>query len=123
MRIAMGMLALLALDGATALAEDVPKVPEVPAPGLVTVANFGAGNCIPCRMMAPIRDELRAEFAGRVAVLFIDVHRHYEQIDLFSISLIPTLIFYDKDGNEVKRHMGFMDKAGIKAELARLGVE
>lgn len=120
MGISMGLLAVLILGGGPARAEEAPRVPT---PGLVTVANFGARNCVPCRMMAPIRDELREEFADRVAVVFIDVHRHSEQIALFSITLIPTLIFYDKDGNEVQRHIGFMDKAGIKAELAKLGVE
>jgi thioredoxin 1 len=98
-------------------------VPQVPQPGMVTLANFGATNCIPCRMMAPIRDALRQEYEGRAAILFIDVHRHYEQIELFSIQLIPTLVFYDKDGNEVKRHIGFMDKKGIESELIKLGVE
>jgi thioredoxin 1 len=99
------------------------EAPQVPQPGMPTVANFGAKNCVPCRMMAPIREELRQEYEGRAAILFIDVHRFYEQIELFSIQLIPTLIFYDKEGHEVKRHIGFMDKKTIQAELAKLGVE
>ena len=41
----------------------------------------------------------------------------------YGISLIPTQIFYDAEGKEVLRHEGFFDKAGIVAELQKLGVK
>ena len=97
--------------------------PEAPVPGMVTVASFGARNCVPCRMMVPIREELQREYEGRAAIVFIDLHRHYELIDQYAIQVIPSLIFYDENGNEAKRHIGFMDKKSIEAELAKLGVE
>lgn len=115
-----GLAVLLVGITVAAWAED-PH--EAPVPGMVTVASFGAVNCVPCRMMVPIREELQREYEGRVAIVFIDLHRHYKLIDQYAIRVIPTLIFYDKDGNEMKRHIGFMDKKTIQAELAQLGVE
>lgn len=114
------MTVLFFMTGGQARAEEPP---EAPVPGMVTVANFGARNCIPCRMMAPIRKELQREYDGRAAIVFIDLHRHYQLIDQYAIQVIPTLIFYDPEGNEVKRHIGFMNKKSIEAVMAELGVE
>ncbi|GAB6060816.1 thioredoxin family protein [Desulfonatronum parangueonense] len=111
---------LILLAGHPALAEEVP---QAPVPGMVTVASFGAVNCVPCRMMVPIREELQQEYEGRAAIVFINLHRHYKLIDQYAIQVIPTLIFYDENGNEAKRHIGFMDKKSIEAEMARLGVK
>ncbi len=115
-----GLAVLLVGIAVAGWAEDPP---EAPVPGMVTVASFGARNCVPCRMMVPIREELQREYEGRAAIVFIDLHRHFELIDHYAIQVIPTLIFYDQDGNEAKRHIGFMDKKSIEAEMARLGVE
>lgn len=119
-----GLVVLLVGIAFAARTEEPPKEPpEAPAPGMITVASFGARNCVPCRMMVPIREELQREYEGRAAIVFIDLHRHYELIDHYAIQVIPTLIFYDENGNEAKRHIGFMDKKSIEAEMAKLGVE
>ncbi|TVQ99163.1 MAG: thioredoxin [Desulfovibrionales bacterium] len=119
-----GLAVLLIGVTVAAWAGDPPEAPpEVPVPGMVTVASFGAVNCIPCRLMVPIREELQREYDGRVAIVFINLHRHYELIDQYAIQVIPTLIFYDESGNEAKRHIGFMDKQSIEAEMVKLGVE
>ncbi|PTN32815.1 thiol reductase thioredoxin [Desulfonatronum sp. SC1] len=116
-------LAVLLVGITISVAAWAVEPPEIPVPGMVTVASFGAVNCVPCRMMVPIREELQREYEGRVAIVFIDLHRHYELIDQYAIRVIPTLIFYDQNGNEAKRHIGFMDKKSIEAEMAKLGVE
>ncbi len=109
--------------GQTGPALAAEEAPEAPVPGMVTVTSFGAKSCVPCRLMVPIREELQREYAGRAAIVFIDLHRHYTLIDQYAIQVIPTLIFYDQNGNEAKRHIGFMDKKSIEAEMAKLGVE
>lgn len=114
------MLVGVALACLPALAQEVP---QVPVPGMVTMVDLGAKSCIPCKMMEPILAELEKEYAGRAAIVFVDVYRHHEQVERFGLRAIPTQIFFDKDGHEVKRHMGFMDKASIETELARLGVK
>jgi len=97
-------------------------IPPVPTPGLVTMVDLGAHKCIPCKMMAPIIAELQEEYAGRASIVFIDVWEHREQAQRFGIRGIPTQIFYDKQGKEMKRHVGFLDKKSIVAMFDELGV-
>lgn len=113
-----GWTAAPALAGNTLRA----AIPQVPTPGLVTMVDLGADKCIPCKMMAPIIEELQKEYAGRASIVFIDVWEHREQVDRFGIRAIPTQIFYDKAGKEVSRHIGFMDKKSIVATFEKLGV-
>lgn len=97
-------------------------IPQVPIPGMVTMLDLGAHKCIPCKMMAPIIKELQEEYKGRASVIFIDVWEHQEQAKRFGIRGIPTQIFYDKEGREVGRHIGFLDKKSIVEVFEKLGV-
>ncbi len=102
-------------------AEEMPQ--SIPVPGMVTMVDIGAQACIPCKMMAPIMEELEKEFNGKAAIVFIDVWENPGAGDPFGIKLIPTQIFYDTKGNETFRHEGFMEKAAIISELSKLGVK
>jgi len=102
--------------------DSATEIPAVPAPDVVTMVDLGARKCIPCKMMAPIIEELQREYAGRASIVFIDVWEHHEQVERFGIQAIPTQIFYDKSGKEAERHVGFMDKKSIVATLEKLGV-
>jgi thioredoxin 1 len=96
---------------------------EIPAKGMVTMIDLGAKSCIPCKMMAPIMGKLEKEYKGKADILFIDVWKHPEQAKRFKIRAIPTQIFFDKDGNEVYRHVGFMTERAIVALLKTMGVD
>lgn len=96
---------------------------KVPVPGMVTMVDLGAKKCIPCKMMAPILEALEKEYKGRAAIIFIDVWENPEAGKQFGIQVIPTQIFYDASGREVKRHQGFMSREAIVAELDKLGVK
>jgi len=95
---------------------------EIPVKDMVTMVDLGAGKCIPCKMMAPILDKLRKEYAGRAAIVFIDVWEDRSQSQRFAIRSIPTQIFYDKNGKEIYRHEGFLAEEGIVAKLKEMGV-
>jgi thioredoxin 1 len=95
---------------------------QVPVPGMVTMVDLGAKKCIPCKMMAPILEELQTEYKDRAAIVFLDVWENPEAARSYRIRAIPTQIFYDAAGKEMKRHEGFLDKAAIVAELENLGV-
>ena len=90
--------------------------------GLPAVLDFGRGQCLPCKMMKPILDELAKELAGKVEVKIIDVGEEGETADRFNISLIPTQVFLDAAGKEVYRHEGFMPKEEIVATLKEKGM-
>ena len=119
----IAILALVCFASVSYSAEPASGVPEVPAKGMVTMVDIGAKKCIPCKMMAPIMEELEKEYKGRAAIIFIDVWENPSEGKKFAIRSIPTQIFYDRDGKEIKRHEGFIDKKAIVAELEKLGVK
>jgi thioredoxin 1 len=95
----------------------------VPVKGMVTLVDLGAKTCIPCKMMAPILAKLEKQYAGKAAVIFLDVQQYPELIKRFGISAIPTQIFFDKDGKGVLRHRGFMSEEAIVKQFKDMGVE
>ena len=94
----------------------------LPAKGMVTMVDLGADSCIPCKMMAPILEELKQEYQGKAVIAFIDVRYDKPAIEKYRLQAIPTQVFFDREGKEVERHVGFMDKGEIVAVLKRLGV-
>jgi thioredoxin 1 len=102
----------------------VPATPatmeQAPVKGMVTVLDLGAETCVPCRMMVPVLEEVRAQYKGRAAVVFMDVTKRGDQAQLYRIRAIPTQIFFDKSGREVSRHEGFMDKKTLSGTLDKL---
>ena len=96
---------------------------QVPVKGIVTMVDLGATECVPCKMMAPILTKLKKVYEGRAAIVFIDVWKNREQAPRFGIRAIPTQIFYDADGREVSRHVGFMSEAAIVEQLTKMGVK
>jgi thioredoxin 1 len=99
------------------------STPEVPVKDMVTMVDIGAKKCIPCKMMASVSESLEKEYRGRAAIIFIDIWENRAQGEKFGIHLLPTQIFYDKDGKEVYRHEGFFAKDSIIAKLEELGVK
>ena len=87
------------------------------------LVDLGAGKCIPCKMMAPILEELKKEYAGRMEVEFIDVWANPGAGEKYGIKMIPTQIFYDSAGKELFRHEGFYSKEDILAKWKELGVD
>ena len=97
--------------------------PEIPAKGMVTMIDLGADRCIPCKMMAPILEKVKKDYEGRALIHFYDVWKDRTPAERYRIRVIPTQIFFDKDGKEVYRHEGFMSEADIVAKLKSLGVK
>ena len=119
MKTSIRIMLLLALILALPLSGSRAALP-VPAFGTVTLVDLGAHSCIPCKMMAPILEELGKEYKGRAAVVFIDVWEHPEEAKRFKVSIIPTQIFFDRSGREITRHVGFLDKQLIVEQLEAL---
>jgi thioredoxin 1 len=89
---------------------------------LPKLLDLGATKCIPCKMMVPVLDGLKKEYAGRMKVEFIDVWQNEDAGRKFGVEMIPTQIFYDAAGKELFRHTGFFGKADILAKWKELGV-
>ncbi|MDA8160128.1 MAG: thioredoxin family protein [Desulfobacteraceae bacterium] len=101
-------------------ASGVEVVPGIPVKNTVTLVDLGATTCIPCKMMAPILEELKTQYQGRAQVIFIDVWKKSEQAKHFQVSAIPTQIIYDRQGKEVFRHVGFLEKPALVEQLDKL---
>jgi thioredoxin 1 len=102
---------------------DVERFRDMPVRGMVTMVDLGAKKCIPCKMMAPILEELEQEYAGVFDVEFIDVWQHPEEAKKHGVETIPTQIFFDASGKEIFRHVGFFSKEEILATWKQAGVE
>ena len=114
------VLVTLFFSGTIVMAEDFT---QIPVKGRVTMVDLGAKKCVPCKMMAPILVKLEAAYEGRAAIVFIDVWENREQGARFKIRAIPTQIFFDEQGQEVFRHVGFLDEKSIVDQLTQMGVE
>jgi len=88
---------------------------------LPRLLDLGAGKCVPCKMMAPILDEMKETFKGFMDVEFIDVWENEGVGSTYGIRMIPTQIFYDAEGNEIFRHEGFIAREDIMAKWQELG--
>lgn len=95
---------------------------QIPVAGMVTMVDLGADRCVPCKMMAPIIAKLKKDYEDRAAILFLDVWKDPGLGKKFGVRAIPTQIFYDREGKEVYRHLGFMDEKSIVAMLQKIGV-
>ncbi len=110
-----------ARSGPASAAAVAPASPNPAA--LPRLVDLGAGKCIPCKAMAPILEQLRQDYAGRLEVTFIDVWKAPEQAEPYRVRMIPTQIFYGRDGRELARHQGFMSREEILAQWKTVGVE
>ena len=95
------------------------------ASGMPRLLDLGSKSCIPCKMMAPILDELKKDYAGRLDVEFIDVWVKENAVKAkeFGINAIPTQIFFDASGKELWRHEGYISKEDILAKWKSLGYD
>jgi thioredoxin 1 len=134
----LSLAAVLAIAGIARAQEKAPlptAPPQVQAAGnaaassnantrkLPRLIDLGASKCIPCKMMAPILEDLKKSYESRMDVEFIDVWKSPESGKEYGIKIIPTQIFYNSDGKELFRHEGFFGKEDILSKWKELGVD
>lgn len=82
------------------------------------LVDFYADWCGPCRMIAPVLDELASSRAGELLVLKLDTDRYGEIAQRFEVRGIPTLILF-RHGREAGRHVGLAGRPELEALLGR----
>ncbi|MUL75924.1 thioredoxin [Mycolicibacterium sp. CBMA 226] len=85
--------------------------------GTPVLVDFWATWCGPCKMIAPVLEELAGEKAGELTIAKLDVDANPETARSFNVVSIPTLILF-KDGEPVKRIVGAKGKAALLREIA-----
>jgi len=81
-----------------------------------TLVDFWASWCGPCKMVAPVIEELAADYEGRAAVAKLNTDENQEIAVKYGISAIPTVILF-KDGAEISRLVGVQPKASYEAAI------
>lgn len=89
------------------------------AEGGVSVVDFWAEWCGPCRLVSPIIDELSAEYAGKANIGKLNVDHNPEVSMQFGVRSIPTILFI-KNGQVVDKHVGTATKATLKQKIDSL---
>jgi thioredoxin 1 len=93
-----------------------PEILNSTQPSLV---DFWAEWCGPCKMIAPVLDELATEYTGKVKIAKVNIDEHQNLAIQFGIQSIPTLLFF-KGGRVVEQVVGLKSKKDLKASLDRL---
>lgn len=87
--------------------------------GKPMVLDFWAEWCGPCRMVAPIIDELATLYEGRVTIGKMDVDNNNDVVGQFGIRNIPTVLFF-KDGKQVDKIVGASPKESFITKIDQL---
>ncbi|MFO8083441.1 MAG: thioredoxin family protein [Desulfobacterales bacterium] len=91
--------------------------------GKPTMVEFGATGCVPCDMMRPILDKLKKDYPEKLNVVFIHIGEEQILASRFGIQAIPVQAFFDAQGKEVFRHVGFLAENEVIKQLEKMGVE
>ena len=100
----------------TATSQNFPN--EVIASSQPVLVDFWAEWCGPCKMIAPVLDELATEYAGKARIAKVNIDDHQDLAGQFGIRAIPTLLLF-KGGQVIEQVVGLKSKKDLKASLDR----
>ncbi len=103
--------------------DDIDLLSDLAEEGLPKMIDFGKNECIPCKMMEPVLESMRKNYAGKLEVEFINTELDPASVEKFNIRGIPCQVFLDEAGNEIFRNVGFLPEEDIMAKWKEFGFE
>jgi len=97
------------------------KVEAAQAKGLPVFVDVGRTSCVPCQLMVPVLAELTKKYKGRVEVVFVHMDEERDYSRELGVTMIPTQIYFDKDGKELARHIGYMPVEECEKMISKAG--
>ena len=95
---------------------DASFVTDVVESNVPVLVDFWASWCAPCKMIAPLVEELAVEYQGKLKVAKVDIDANPITPGQFGIMSIPTLMIF-RDGKAAKRITGYVPKPRLKGEI------
>jgi len=120
--ILIALITFLALSGYSNAGGVNSVLDKAKKEGKAVMLELGSVGCIPCEQMKPVMEKLRANYRGKLEVLFVDVRKDRDTAQRFGVYVIPTQVFLDKTGKEYHRHVGFYGYDEIVPILKKTGI-
>ena len=94
---------------------------ETAAKDKLSLVDFSAEWCGPCKMLHPVLNSLTKELSDKVNFLTVDIDKDPAAANQFGVRGVPTMVIFH-GGKEIDRMVGFRDKASLKKDLEALAV-
>ena len=92
---------------------------EVKESGKISIIQFSATWCAPCRALKPIMEEISNEMSDKLNFFYMDIDSSPSTPTLFAIRGVPTLILFDKKGEVLQVKVGTTTKADVSAWITK----
>ena len=116
------ILSFIALYGCGNAGEVDTMLSNAKRDGKIVMLELGSVGCVPCEQMKPVMERLKTNYKGKLDVIFVDVRKDRESARKFRVTLIPTQVFLDRNGQEFHRHMGYYPYEEIVPVLKKAGL-
>ncbi|MFH0725807.1 MAG: thioredoxin family protein [Pseudomonadota bacterium] len=95
---------------------------QIPVKGKVTLVDISSEHCDTCEEMLPVIRGLKKDYSGKIEVIEVDFWKNPDIANRFETNTTPTILLFDKAGNEMFRGYGFIEKAVLEVQLKKAGV-
>ena len=120
--ILIALITFLALSGYSNAGEVNSVLDKAKKEGKAVMLELGSVGCRPCEQMKAVMEKLRANYRGKLEVLFVDVRKDRDTAQRFGVYAIPTQVFLDRNGKEFHRHIGYYGYEEIAPLLKKAGI-
>lgn len=114
---------VLGLHGLSGLAwaDNQTQIAAALSSGQPALIEFGAKTCSQCQHMKVVLDGIEQRYRGRAQVIQVIVNKEKALTRKFKIMVIPTLVYFDRQGHEAGRAYGYQDEVTVAKKLYDLG--